>query len=247
LLALALSGLLVVPTLLKVDRAALAVIAGVTGLVVGATFLWWELRSRDPVVEVRLFGARDFSAACASIFLSNMVMYTSLLALPLYLEEVRGHDARVTGLTLAVLSGLAALAGPVGGRWADGRGRRLPAIAGAVLLCAGAVAQAFAANDVPLWPLAVALGLMGLGIGVQGAPVQTAAIEATPPAKTGAAAGVYSTSRYLGSVTGAGILAIVLAEKPGMGEDGRFVWLFAGLAMVAVLGAAVNGIIGRPS
>jgi MFS family permease len=244
LLVVALAGLLVVPTFLKLHRAELAVTSGVAGLIVGALFLRWELRHRAPVVEVRLFAARDFSAACASIYLSNLVMYTSLLALPLYLENVRGHDARVTGLTLAVLSGLAALGGPLGGRLADGRGRRLPALAGAVALCGGAVLQAVAASDVPLWPLALALGLMGLGLGIQGAPVQTAAIEASPPERTGAAAGVYSTSRYLGSVTGAGVLAIILAQRPGSGEDGRFVWLFAGLAAVAVVGIVVNGVIG---
>ncbi|MEA2530706.1 MAG: hypothetical protein QOG89_2350 [Thermomicrobiales bacterium] len=74
--------------------------------------------------------------------------------------------------------------------------------------------------------------------------MQTAAIEASPPERTGAAAGVYSTSRYLGSVTGAGVLAIILAQRPGSGEDGRFVWLFAGLAAVAVVGIVVNGVIG---
>jgi EmrB/QacA subfamily drug resistance transporter len=243
LLALALSGLLIVPTFLKLDRSELAVAAGIGGLLVGALFLWWERRNRSPVVDIRLFGARDFSAACASIYLSNLVMYTSLLALPLYLEDVRGHDARVTGLVLAVLSGLAALAGPFGGRFADRRGRRLPAIAGAVALCVGATFQAIAAGDTRLWLLAIALGLMGLGLGIQGAPVQTAVIEASPPAKTGAAAGVYSTSRYLGSVTGASVLAIVLAQKPNLGEDERFAWLFAGLAIAAALGILVNGML----
>jgi DHA2 family methylenomycin A resistance protein-like MFS transporter len=172
-------------------------------------------------------------------------MYTSMLALPLYLERVRGHDARLTGLMLAVLAGLAALAGPLGGRWADRSGRRAPALAGAVALAVGAIGQAVAASDVPLWPLATALGVMGIGLGVQSASVQTAAVEASPPAKTAAAAGVYSTARYLGSVTGAGVLAIVLAERPGPGDEGRFVWLFLGLAMVAAAGVTVNWGLGR--
>jgi hypothetical protein len=41
------------------------------------------------------------------------------------------------------------------------------------------------------------------------------------------------------------VLAIILAQKPGIGDDARFVWLFAGLAVVAALGVAVNGVIGR--
>jgi hypothetical protein len=80
---------------------------------------------------------------------------------------------------------------------------------------------------------------------VQGAPVQTAAVESSPPEKTASAAGVYSTARYLGSVTGAGVLALVLVQKPSLGEDGRFVWLFSGLALVSVLGVLVNGKLGQ--
>lgn len=247
LLALALSGLLIVPTLLRLDRAVLAIVSGVAGVVVGAIFFSWERRHRSPVVEVALFKVRNFSAACGSIFLSNLVMYTSLLALPLYLEVVREQDPRTTGLILTALSGIAALTGPLGGQLADRVGRRLPATLGAVALVGGAGMQAFAVGGTHLWPLAIALGLMGIGIGIQGAPVHTTAIEASSSTRAGAAAGVFSTSRYLGSVTGASILAVVLAARPSVGDDGRFVGLFVGITVAAVVGVFVNSVIGDPA
>lgn len=61
-----------------------------------------------------------------------------------------------------------------------------------------------------------------------------------PGDKTGAAAGMYSTSRYLGSVIGSSVLALLFVHKPGVGDAGLFVGLFAGLSVAAALGILAN-------
>jgi MFS transporter, DHA2 family, methylenomycin A resistance protein len=86
----------------------------------------------------------------------------------------------------------------------------------------------------------IALATMGLGLGVSGAPVQTAAVEAVPVGKTGSAAGLFSTARYLGSVTGSTLLAVVFVQRPTFGQADRFVGLFAGLSIFALVGIAAN-------
>jgi DHA2 family methylenomycin A resistance protein-like MFS transporter len=240
LFAASLGAIITIPTMLKLDQPLLAIAAGAIGVAVGAAFVAWELRLASPVVDLRLFASRHFAAACGSICLSNLVMYTTLLALPLYLERVRGHDVRVSGLILAALSAFAAIWGPIGGRWADRAGRWLPAVTGATALLAGSLLLIEAVDGASLIPVAIALALMGLGLGVQGASVQTAAVEAAPGARTGSAAGIFSTARYFGSVAGSSVLAIVFAQKPNAGESDRFVALFAGLAVAALLGLAVN-------
>ena len=167
-------------------------------------------------------------------------MYTTLLALPLYLENVRGYGAQVAGLTLVALSAFAALWGPIGGRWTDRQGRWLPAVGGAAVLLGGTILFTAGVSGTGLAFLVIALAPMGLGLGVSGAPVQTAAVEAVPIARTGSAAGIFSTSRYLGSVTGSTVLAIVFVQRPTMGQAGPFVALFAGLSIVALRGIAAN-------
>lgn len=91
-----------------------------------------------------------------------------------------------------------------------------------------------------LAPVVGALGLMGIGLGIAGAAVQTAAVESVPAERTGSAAGIYSTARYMGSVAGSTALAIVFADSPRAGEATPFVRLFAGLVLVALLGAVAN-------
>ena len=128
LLAASLAAVIVIPTLLKLGQPMLAATAAVAGVALGIGFVRWELGAAAPVVDVHFFTRPHFAAACASIGLSNLVMYTTLLALPLYLEDVRGHEVQVSGMILVALSAFAALWGPIGGRWTDSRGRWLPAV-----------------------------------------------------------------------------------------------------------------------
>ncbi len=240
LIAAALGAVIVIPTLFKLNQPLLAALAGAIGVALGVAFVRWELRAASPVVDVRLFRLPHFAAACASIGLSNMVMYTTLLALPLYLEDVRGHSVQVSGYTLVALSAFAALWGPIGGRWTDKRGRWLPAVAGGVVMLAGTMLLATGVTSTGLTMIVIALAVMGLGLGVSGAPVQTAAVESVPHARTGSAAGIFSTSRYLGSVIGSTVLALVFVQRPEFGQAEQFVWLFAGLSVVALVGIAAN-------
>jgi EmrB/QacA subfamily drug resistance transporter len=240
LFAASLAAVILIPTLLKMDRLGLAALAGVGGLALGVGFVVWELRAAAPVVDVRLFAQPHFAASCASIGLSNLVMYTTLLALPLYLEGVRGYGVQESGLILVALSAFSALWGPIGGRWTDARGRWLPAVCGAVVLMLGTLLLTAGVSGPGLALVVAALAAMGLGLGISAAPVQTGAVEAVPQAKTGSAAGIYSTARYLGSVTGSTVLAIAFVEHPILGQSGRFVALFAGLSIVALVGIAVN-------
>ena len=240
LFAASLGAVILIPSLLKLHQTALAIGVGLAGIAAAFAFVKWELRTSAPVVDLRLFRQSHFAAACTSIGLSNLVMYTTLLALPLYLERVRGHDVQIAGLTLAALSAFSAIWGPIGGRWADRSGRWRPAVAGAMVLLAGVGFLAVAVKGAALAPVAIALALMGLGLGVSGAPVQLAAVESVPGAQTGSAAGVFSTSRYLGSVAGSSVLAIVFATRPHAGDSNRFALLFAALALAALIGIAAN-------
>jgi sugar phosphate permease len=122
----------------------------------------------------------------------------------------------------------------------DRSDRVLPAVAGAIALCAGVAALTFAVRSAALWPLVLALAAMGLGLGVAGASVQATAVEAVPLRLTGSASGIYSTSRYLGSVIGSTALAVVFVTKPNAGASGRFSALFAALIVVALAAIVTN-------
>ena len=208
---------------------------GVVALAAGFALRMHVRRSPAPVLDFGLFRRPGFLASGLSVAFSNLAMYTVLLAVPIFLAQQAGWQAREIGLALAGMSVLMMIFGPIGGDWSDRRGRRLPAVTGALIAAVGIVP--FVVIDAGWsWPWLVApLMVVGTGIGVGSAAVQAAALQVAGRASAGQAAGLFSTMRYLGSITGTAAMAAVLGTTPG---DAAFRGLFVGL-VVAALAAAV--------
>jgi MFS family permease len=158
-------------------------------------------------------------------------MYATLLAVPVVLAESGGWSAAGAGLALAMLSVAMIAAAPLGGRIADRRGHRLPAVAGLSLLVVSSLGLALMGASPNAAGLAAALLVGGAGLGLSGAAIQTAAMEAVPQRHAGVAAGLYSTGRYAGSIVSALLLALV------HGDGSEHATAFFAIAAVAAAGA----------
>ena len=212
---------------------------------ISAAFLIREWRHPDPVIQPRFFLRRSFAAANAGVSLSNLAMYTTFLAIPIMLSTRPEWSAARTGLVLAALWTPTALLAPFGGRLADRWGRRWPTVCGLILFAAGLAPLAWSGASIDLTVLVVSLGTGGIGLGLSSAGMQTAAVESVDADEAGVASGIYSTSRYLGSIVGSSVLAATL--QPGVGEGGfATIYLVVfGAACAAVLAAL--GLHNRPS
>lgn len=216
-----------------------AAAAGGVAAALAVALLVVELRRSDPVVDPRLFGSPPFAAATAGVALNNMAMYVTLLAVPLLLVARGGWSSAAIGGALAVMFVASVLWAPIGGRMSDRAGRRLPALCGAAMAAAALLPLAIAPGDLPGVAVVVTLAVAGAGFGLSAGPLQAAAIEAAPLADAGSAAGVFATSRYVGSITGASLLAGPLAPAAvGVGGHGQ---VFAVLALAAT-GAALAAV-----
>jgi EmrB/QacA subfamily drug resistance transporter len=202
LFALALGSVIVIPSLIRFGYGWMGAVAAIASVGFGWLFIRSQVTAPSPVIDLKLFSQSHYAFACASICLSNLVMYTILLSLPLFLERVRDYGVQTTGLVLAAMSAFSALLGPLGGRWADQRGHWSPAVWGASTLAAGTVILTASTMVDRLALIVVALVIIGLGLGISGAPVQAAALQAIPGDLAGSAAGIFSTARYVGSVVG---------------------------------------------
>lgn len=241
--ALALSALLVGAAVLltraqDVRRAPFptALLLGVLLAAAVAAFLRRELRHPDPVLQPRLFARRTFAAANAANALSNLTLYVTLLAVPLLLTGRGGWTSAGIGLVLAALSVAQVVCAPTGGRLADRFGRRRPAVGGLALLALGTVPLAAGGAAVSLSALLGGLGLIGVGLGLASAGMQTAAVEAVGSAEAGVAAGLFATSRYLGSIVGTSVLGGLLGAGNGFGAVFLLVALAGAGAALASLG-----------
>lgn len=162
---------------------------------------------------IGLLRNRGFSAATAGIALSNLAMYTTLLAVPIVLIDDRAWSVAAAGLGLTVLSAPSAVLSPVGGRLADRYGRRHPAVLGLSISTVALLPLALGVESPA--SLLACLGFAGVGFGLAFVALQTAAIESAPVQSAGAAAGLFSTSRYVGGIVGSLVLGLALESAPG--------------------------------
>ncbi|MBN4064980.1 MFS transporter, partial [Dehalococcoides mccartyi] len=174
------------------------------GLIVSIVLLLkLELAHPNPVFQPRFFKKRGFAAPSVSVGTSNLSMYSLLLVIPLMLTARGGFSEFEIGLVLTSLSVGMAFLTPIGGRMADKLGRRKPVVIGLTITTIGTLPFAFAGASIPMAPLILGLGLIGIGIGISGPAGRTSAVESIPAKDAGSGAGVYSTSRYIGSIVGA--------------------------------------------
>lgn len=216
----------------------LLIIGGLVTAAVGIILVRQELTHPDPIFPPRLYRIRSFAAACAGIGFGNLSMYTLLISVPLLLTSRDGSSALGIGLVLAAMSAAMIVLSPTGGMLADRFGRRLPSAAGLALVTIGAIPIAALGADISLIPLLAGLALVGLGIGLSAPGLQTSAIEAVPANQSGSAAGLYATSRYLGSITGSAILASLLTSDTSGVQSIGVVFIFVlGSAIIATVAA----------
>jgi EmrB/QacA subfamily drug resistance transporter len=249
--ALAFAGVLILVTVLlnslRGDASVLVLGAAVVAFPVFLfVFIRRQFSAVTPIAEWRLFRIRSYAGATGYILLSNLVMYTTILAVPFFVEEVQGKSNLTTGTLLGAISIPVALLAPVGGYVSDGVGRRPPAVIGSVLIVVAVSALLLGmSRDVTYLFLAGALGLLGIGLGLSVGPASAAAIESTPREMAGAAAGTNSMMRYVGSIIGAGVLGTVLNTGDAAPGIDLFRLIFAVLVVMSVLATVCTLLIHR--
>ncbi|MEL0081570.1 MAG: MFS transporter [Gammaproteobacteria bacterium] len=190
---------------------ALRWLVGGISLVGLISFLRWELRAEQPVLDPRMFRRLQFSAGLAVGSVQNFCMYGMLFQIPYLLTELHQYGAHVAGQMLLAMTGGMVLFSPIGGHFGDKFGARNSVLLGSSLGFIGVMALS---TGQP-WsnPLAIApwLIMMGAGLGFSTGPSQAAALSAVEPRHSGMASGALSMFRYVASVTAITLLGELLA------------------------------------
>ncbi|KHK98016.1 MFS transporter permease [Microbacterium mangrovi] len=196
---------------------------GLGGILVLLLWGGYELRARDPLLDLRVAARRPVlltnlaSVAMGfSLFASN-VLYPQVLELPV--ASGSGFGLSLLAASLVVMpSGLVMmLLSPVSGRIAHRIGPRVLLLLGALALVIAYAYTLLWHSDV--WQLVVANILIGVGIGFGYASMPMLIMRSVPPTETGASNGLNALFRSLGTSTAAAVVAAVLATfATGQGD-----------------------------
>jgi EmrB/QacA subfamily drug resistance transporter len=195
----------------------LLVVSGVIGVV----FVLAELRSPDPMMDVRVFHDRVYSAAIFTLFAILFSVYGLLLVITQYFQNIRDYSPEQAGVLMLAYTVPVIVLAPISGGIAARIGGRTPTLLGLLLLVAGLVVVVIGVGGA-LTVVLIGLVLVGASGGLALAPTTNVAMASIPPERAGMASGIMSAQRALGSTAGFAIMGSVLAGVVGATLPGKF-------------------------
>ena len=226
------------------------VAALVAGALLLAGFVAWELRARAPMLPMRFFRSRAFSAGNAAVFFAVGSLFCGVFFISQFLQTGLGFGPLEAGLGLLPWTATLFFVAPVAGTLVDRFGERPFLVAGPLLQAVGMgwialVADAGMAYGEMVPPLIIA----GVGISMSFPAAQNSVVGSVPPDAIGKATGTNSTMRELGGVFGIALSVAVFAGAGGYASAQAFsdgfvaaMSVSAGLSLLAALaGAALPG------
>ena len=220
----------------------------VLGLGVLGLFLLWELRAEQPMLPLRFFRSRTFSAANVASFLMFFGMFGSIFLLAQFFQTVQGYSPLQAGLRVLPWTAMPIFVAPLAGALSDRIGGRPLMATGLALQAVGLGWIAYVSTPTVAYSeLVVPFILSGVGMALYFAPVANVVLSAVQPEEEGQASGANNAIRELGGVFGVAVLASVFAHYGGYGTGQSFVdgltpAIYVGAALVAAGAVAALGV-----
>ncbi|MDO5837091.1 MAG: MFS transporter [Methanobacterium sp.] len=177
-----------------------ALITGAMALTTLGLFIYQEMRTENPVLNLTLFKKRKFSAFTLSLHLNYMCMYMMFFAIPFYLQKVLHLDQATTGLVLTASPVMMMVVSPLSGMVADKFGSRFPAFLGGMVSAVALLSMIQLTVDSSAGDVFIRLAFLGLGAALFQSPTNKAIMSQLPSEKAGMASGILATTRNLGMV-----------------------------------------------
>lgn len=183
-----------------------------SGVVLAVLFLFIENRTNTPVFDIRLILQNRIFAFSG---LAALINYSATSAIgffiSLYLQYLKGLDARAAGLIMISQPIAMTILSPVAGRLSDRMNPGVIASAGMGLTAVGLIFLCFITQTTPDYFIVLLLVLMGIGFGLFSSPNSNAIMSSVERRHLGVASGVVGTMRMIGQMMSMGIAMMLIS------------------------------------
>ena len=146
------------------------VAAAVGSVALLVAFIWWELRTSAPMLDVRLFKHRLFAVGVTAGFISFLGSTVIMFLMPFYLQSVRGYTPSQLGLIMVPNAMAMIVMGPLSGHFSDRYGWREFMVGGLIISMAGLFLLSRITETTSLAFLMAAMILESAGLGTFNSP-----------------------------------------------------------------------------
>ena len=187
---------------------------GVASAILLTAFCFVELRVSEPIISLKLFSNRTFSAASTVGFVIGFTMFGSIVYLPLYLQVVHGASPTKSGLELLPMVAGMLITFVLSGQLVTRTGRyKIFPILGSAVVALGLVSLSRLGSDTSFTYAAVGMFIVGLGLGLVMQILVVAVQNAVPHSQLGTATATATFFRSIGGAFGVAVLGDVFNNR----------------------------------
>ncbi len=185
----------------------------VIAVVALATLVFWELRQKEPVVELHLLRDRNLAGATVTMFMLGFVLYGSTMLLPVFLQTLLGYTALLSGLVLSPGGIAVVVLLPLVGQLLRRVEARWLVVVGLTITAAGLFHMANFNLEVDFRTAVMARIVQSAGLAFLFVPINTMAFAFVPKARTNYATGLINLARNIGGSAGIAVVTTMLARR----------------------------------
>lgn len=177
---------------------------------------WWELRTKAPLVDVRVAMRRQVLLTNVASIVFGFAMFASTMVFPQIVQLPTqtgyglGGSMLTAGLVMAPFGLMLLLAAPLSSFITNNLGPKFTLMAGALVVAAGYALGIFVLHSI--WQLIVVGLIIGFGTGLAYGAMPALIMGAVPPSQTGAANSFNTLMRSLGTSFASAIAGVILAQ-----------------------------------
>ena len=173
----------------------------------------WELREKEPVVDLRMLKDRNFAISTMAMFFLGFVLYSSTVLIPQLLQQLLGYTAELAGMALSPGGAVIMCMMPVVGLLVSRVDTR-------ILITFGCIVSASALFVMAGWDLGLDYGhavrarmLQSFGLAFLFIPINVAAFAYVPREKTNMGTGIINLARNIGASVGIATVTTMLQRR----------------------------------
>lgn len=204
-------------------------------------FIRWELRAPEPLLPLGIFRERSFTMASILAFVSGIVVFASVLYLPIFQQAVQGASAGKSGLLLLPMMIPVVIVAQIAGKVMTRTGRyKIFPVIGSIALTVGAVLLATMTVGTPIAITAAFMVPLGIGSGLTQQMTTTIAQNSVQQKDIGAASGAVTLLRTIGGSIGIAVFgSIFTAHTGGLTGEALRVGVADATSIIFVVVAAI--------
>jgi len=177
----------------------------VLGLISGCLFSYRQLHISVPFLDIRVFKHRNFTIAVISMTLLQAILMGPTMIFPVYVQEIKGRSATISGLVTLPGSLAMALVSPFAGNIYDRIGMKQLFIVGSTILIFSHFVVYFISVHQSIWILSGINIFRSVALGILLMPLVTWSMKGIPVVKTSDATALFNSIRYIGNAVGTAI------------------------------------------